>query len=256
MSEFECGDKKIPSNDEVINELTKDLESQCIKTDGEDKNVDIPEDFESEENSIEYNDFVDEDALKQEEENSILTPEVKNDRRNQAVDYKNTGNTQFKNEEFLEAVKSYTEAIKICPLEFKEDRAIYYGNRAAAKIKLSRIPSAIEDCTKSIELNPEYLKVIQRRAKLYEENDKLDESLEDYKRILQLCPDNNEARAATIRLPPLINERNEKMKAEMMGKLKDLGNLLLRPFGLSTDNFQMEQDPNSGGYSVKFQQNK
>ena len=94
-----------------------------------------------------------------------------------------------------------------------------------------------------------------RRANLYEEADKLDESMEDFKKILELDPTNSEANQAQIRLPPQINERNEKMKTEMLGKLKDLGNMILNRFGLSTDNFQMQQDPNTGSYSVNFQQN-
>lgn len=86
-------------------------------------------------------------------------------------------------------------------------------------------------------------------------DEKLDESLEDYKKVIELDRQSKEASEAIPGLERRITERNEKMKAEMIDKLKDLGNLVLRPFGLSTSNFQMAQDPNTGGYSINFKQN-
>jgi hypothetical protein len=55
-------------------------------------------------------------------------------------------------------------------------------------------------------------------------------------------------------LPPRTKEAQEKEMADMMGKLKQLGNGILKPFGLSTDNFQMVKDEKTGGYSMNFNQ--
>ncbi|KAI1373283.1 hypothetical protein F4677DRAFT_226618 [Hypoxylon crocopeplum] len=56
-------------------------------------------------------------------------------------------------------------------------------------------------------------------------------------------------------LPPRTKAAQEKEMSEMWGKLKDLGNGILKPFGLSTENFQMVKDEKTGGYSMNFSQN-
>ena len=70
----------------------------------------------------------------------------------------------------------------------------------------------------AIELDPVYIKALLRRAELHEICDKPDNALEDFKRVLEIEPSNGIATAACARLPPLIEARNEKLKAEMLGE--------------------------------------
>ncbi len=72
--------------------------------------------------------------------------------------------------------------------------------------------------------------------------------------VCELDPGSAWGRGAVASLEPRVKERQEKLQAEMLGKLKDLGNSLLGKFGLSLDNFKAEKDPATGGYSIKFQQ--
>ncbi len=50
----------------------------------------------------------------------------------------------------------------------------------------------------AIELNPNYVRAILRRAELYERTDKLDEALEDYKTVLEKDPGIPAAREACM----------------------------------------------------------
>lgn len=197
-------------------------------------------------------DSIDEESLKDAE--VALTDDEKAERQLIAEELKTIGNEAFKDGQFERSIEKYTEGLKICPLQFTQQRSVLYCNRSAAKMKLLKYEQAIKDCSKAIELDDKYLKAYIRRAQSYEATEKLDECLADYKKILELDPSHKEAQKATIRLPPLIEEKNEKLKAEMLGKLKDLGNMILKPFGLSTDNFKLEQDGETKGYKINFKQ--
>ncbi len=164
----------------------------------------------------------------------------------------------FAARDFSAAIEAYSCALDAAPLDTPQDHkdaSVYYANRAAAFMGLQAWDDAVRDCSDALELQPEYIKARLRRAHAYEQLEKLDEALVDYKRLLELQPGMPEAVRATPRLERAIKARDEKLKEEMMGKLKDLGNSILGNFGLSTDNFQFKQDPNTGGYNINFVQN-
>ncbi|XP_028413244.1 tetratricopeptide repeat protein 1-like [Dendronephthya gigantea] len=186
-------------------------------------------------------------------EEEHLTPEEAKERMNEALELKKEGNDHFRKQEYFEGKELYTKAIKRCPKEFTENRSIFYANRAACFQKLEDYENAISDCSSALELSPSYVKARLRRAQCYEQVEKLEEALEDYKIVFESDKSCQPAREAIMRLPEEIKIKHEKLKEEMIGKLKDLGNMVLRPFGLSTDNFKLQQDPNSGGYSINFQ---
>ncbi|OAL50800.1 tetratricopeptide repeat protein-like protein 1 [Pyrenochaeta sp. DS3sAY3a] len=60
---------------------------------------------------------------------------------------------------------------------------------------------------------------------------------------------------ALRKLPGELEAARSAEMADMMGKLKTLGNGILKPFGLSTENFAFVKDEKSGGYSMNFNQN-
>eukprot|EP00624_Nannochloropsis_granulata_P001324 evm.model.NODE_16461_length_16004_cov_18.749063.1 len=138
-------------------------------------------------------------------------------------------------------------------VEHKEECAVYYGNRAACWVHMGRDQEAVDDCRVALKLKPGYLKALMRRAQACERLDKLEDALSDYKAVLAIDPTNRVARGKVPGLEKECAVRLEKLKEETMGKLKDLGNSVLSNFGLSLDNFKMQQDPNTGSYSFSFQ---
>lgn len=91
-----------------------------------------------------------------------LSEEEMQANKEKADNLKQEGNVTFKNADYEKSIELYTEAIAICPKKFKAERAILFSNRAAAHKHLGAQSVAIEDCTKAIENNPDYVKAYAR----------------------------------------------------------------------------------------------
>ncbi|KAK9805260.1 hypothetical protein WJX72_009420 [[Myrmecia] bisecta] len=170
-----------------------------------------------------------------------------------AEESKQEGNQLYGAGEYEDAVDKYTDALEAAPERAKQ-RAVYFANRAACHLKLRQFAQAARDCSAAIDLDPTYLKAWLRRCTAYGELDDLDRALADASKIVELDPGNAGAVATVRRLTPIVEERREKMKEEMIGKLKELGNTVLGKFGMSLDNFKAEKDPATGSYSINFKQ--
>jgi tetratricopeptide (TPR) repeat protein len=168
---------------------------------------------------------------------------------------KGRGNDHYKSGDYDQAIEAYTEAIAACPTSegYQTDMSMYYSNRAAVLYMHERWQGVVDDCTCAVENNKQNLKAYLRRGKAYEKLEDTEKALGDMKAVLALEPQHTEALAASARLEIEEKKRLEKMKDEMMGKLKDLGNGILGKFGMSLDNFKAVQDPATGSYNVNFQ---
>lgn len=172
-----------------------------------------------------------------------------------ALHSKAKGNELFRTKRYDESIQEYSQAIIFCPLDEtnQENLATFYGNRAAAYFTIEEYAQAVDDCTESIKLKPDYVKVLMRRCQAHEKLERYDEALNDAKEINVLDPTYPKINDIIKRLDKLNEEKMTKMKDEALGKLKELGNSILGNFGMSLDNFKMNQDPATGGWNISMQ---
>jgi tetratricopeptide (TPR) repeat protein len=173
----------------------------------------------------------------------------------EANEAKAEGNKLFVNGLYEEALSKYAFALELVQElpESIELRSICYLNRGVCFLKLGKCEETIKECTKALELNPTYNKALVRRAEAHEKLEHFEDAVTDLKKILELDPSNDQARKGIRRLEPLAAEKREKMKEEAITKLKEMGNSILGRFGMSVDNFKAVKDPNTGSYSLSFQ---
>lgn len=186
---------------------------------------------------------------------TLSEDEIKEKALAEANNAKLAGNKLFGEGKYEEAILEYDRALNIAPdmPSAVELRSICHANRGVCFLKLEKYDDTIKACSKAIELNPAYVKALSRRGEAHEKLEHFEEAINDMKKILELDSSNDQAKKTIRRLEPLAEQKREKMKEEMIGKLKDMGNSLLGRFGMSVDNFKAVKDPNTGSYSISFQ---
>jgi tetratricopeptide (TPR) repeat protein len=239
---------------------------------------------------------------------------------NDSNEQKIQANAQFASGHYKEAIDTYNEAIKSCPIYLHFEVAVLHSNIAASQLKLKDWKEAVTAASKSLDCleklvadkkieekaatddGDEEIEEIQspmakaRAPKASEDIDRLKAKAlmrrgkarselggwsalssaeegeysrlvcllnfsdvpSDYKALSKMASlstaDMKIVRQQLNSLPGRLSKAKEEEVGEMMGKLKELGNGILKPFGLSTNNFNFVKDPTTGGYSMGFDQ--
>ncbi|PVD32323.1 hypothetical protein C0Q70_07756 [Pomacea canaliculata] len=107
-----------------------------------------------------------------------------------AEELKERANEHFKNEEYDQAIKFYTDAI-----ERNSGVAAYYSNRSFAYLRTECFGYALADADKAISLDKSYIKAYYRRASAKMALGKFKEALKDFEYVVNVRPSDKDAQA-------------------------------------------------------------
>uniref|UniRef100_A0A3Q2CS60 Serine/threonine-protein phosphatase n=1 Tax=Cyprinodon variegatus TaxID=28743 RepID=A0A3Q2CS60_CYPVA len=108
---------------------------------------------------------------------------------NEAELLKEKANKFFKEKDYENAIKYYTEALELNP-----SNAIYYSNRSLAYLRTECYGYALADATKALEADKNYIKGYYRRATSNMALGKFKAALKDYETVVKVRPNDKDAR--------------------------------------------------------------
>eukprot|EP00760_Papus_ankaliazontas_P023241 PhM_4_TR19/c0_g1_i1/m.38610 len=194
---------------------------------------------------------------------------------------KDKGNSQFKSGDYEDAIATYNEALTHLTLipvpvpsskhgeKVAEEKEVeqeekptptpaeatlasqIFANCALCHIKRDEHKLAIPLLMRAIAHDEKYAKAYYRRAESYYAEENYSAAHADYTKCYEELGMKGDA--DVYRKMQDSKAKMDEQTQKALGELKQLGNTLLGKFGLSLDNFKMEKDPKSGGYSVNFQ---
>ncbi|KAH7148791.1 hypothetical protein EDB81DRAFT_475132 [Dactylonectria macrodidyma] len=178
-------------------------------------------------------------------------------REDYAAKLKQAGNKAYGDKAYNRAIELYSKAI-LC----KPD-PVFYSNRAACHSAMSEWDEVIEDTTAAINMDPEYVKAINRRATAYEHQKKYSEALLDFTAscIIDNFKSESTAQAVERLLKTFAEQKAKEMMANRPPKLPSpifVGNYLQsfrpkdRPEGLE-DSAELGLDTGKGQMQLGLQ---
>nr|ABK24283.1 unknown [Picea sitchensis] len=132
------------------------------------------------------------------------------------------GNEFFKQQQYPEAIRHYSEALRRNPKD-----ARVYSNRAACYTKLGALPEGLKDANKCIELDPSFTKGYSRKAAVQFFMKEYDKAMETYQEGLKHDETNQELLEGVRRCVDQINKTNrgdispEEMKERQAKAMQD-----------------------------------
>jgi tetratricopeptide (TPR) repeat protein len=104
-----------------------------------------------------------------------------------AEEAKTIGNSLFGVGRYDIAAEFYGRAIALTPGD-SEEKANYYSNRAACRQQIHDYKGVIDDANQALNINPNHVKALLRRAIAHEGLEKWKQAFEDYNKVNMLSP--------------------------------------------------------------------
>ena len=133
---------------------------------------------------------------------------------------KNAGNASFKAGKMAEAETKYSEALAIDE-DNRGTNAKLHSNRATCRLKLKRYDEALQDCEKSLDLDPSYQKPLITRAKINIALENYQVAIDDLKEALEKNPEDRTLKAELRSAELELKKSQRKNYYKILGVDKD-----------------------------------